>query len=184
MLRRADHVSISFSPGIFGKGWVVVQVGKRHAYRIGERKLHKDEFADIELQQFEIPVFLMRVEHKSYWQFQNRFYSTTEDLDAAAVHALLVTRQRRQQQQVDRAQQIVALDYEPRNSAARRGIPDDVKQLVWTRDMGRCRNCGATAELQYDHVIPYSMGGSDSPENLQILCGPCNRRKSASITLR
>jgi 5-methylcytosine-specific restriction endonuclease McrA len=67
---------------------------------------------------------------------------------------------------------------------ARGHIPDDVKHLVWTRDQGRCRNCGATAELQFDHVIPVAMGGGSGPENLQVLCGPCNRRKGASVTMR
>jgi 5-methylcytosine-specific restriction endonuclease McrA len=63
-------------------------------------------------------------------------------------------------------------------------ISDDVKQLVWTRDGGRCRNCGSTVELQFDHVIPVSMGGNSEPDNLQILCGPCNRRKGPGITVR
>lgn len=60
-------------------------------------------------------------------------------------------------------------------------IPDDVKQLVWHRDGGRCRGCGSAGELQYDHVIPVSMGGGSTEDNLQILCGPCNRRKGASV---
>ena len=72
----------------------------------------------------------------------------------------------------------------PRSGSVREGIPDDVKHLVWTRDRGSCRHCDATVELQFDHVIPVAMGGSSVPENLQILCGPCNRRKGATITVR
>jgi 5-methylcytosine-specific restriction endonuclease McrA len=80
---------------------------------------------------------------------------------------------------------MVAMDMEPQDQARRRDvIPDDVKQLVWLRDGGRCRHCGAQAELQFDHIIPFSMGGSSNSENLQILYGPCNRRKSAGLTVR
>jgi 5-methylcytosine-specific restriction endonuclease McrA len=65
--------------------------------------------------------------------------------------------------------------------AQRGAIPAGVKQLVWQRDRGQCRQCGANTELQFDHIIPLAKGGSTSDANLQILCGPCNRRKGASI---
>src|SRR5262249_38150822 len=42
--------------------------------------------------------------------------------------------------------------------------------------------CGATNELQFDHVIPVALGGGSSADNLQLLCGPCNRRKGAGLT--
>jgi 5-methylcytosine-specific restriction endonuclease McrA len=45
-------------------------------------------------------------------------------------------------------------------------------------------HCGAQTELQYDHIIPVVMGGSSNQENLQVLCGPCSRRKSAGLTIR
>jgi 5-methylcytosine-specific restriction endonuclease McrA len=80
---------------------------------------------------------------------------------------------------------MVAMGMQPQDQAQRRDvIPDDVKQMVWMRDGGSCRHCGAQAELQFDHIIPVAMGGSSSAENLQILCGPCNRRKSAGLTIR
>lgn len=98
-----------------------------------------------------------------------------------AHHALLITRQQRQERQIARAEAIVAMGSQPEPS--RRGaIPDDLKQLVWTRDGGQCRHCGSQAELQFDHVIPVALGGATSAENLQILCGTCNRRKGAGLT--
>ena len=38
----------------------------------------------------------------------------------------------------------------------RRLIPTDVKIEVWRRDNGRCVQCGASDELHFDHVLPYS----------------------------
>jgi HNH endonuclease len=60
-----------------------------------------------------------------------------------------------------------------------RSIPQDVKIAVAVRDGGRCRQCGSTADLHYDHVIPWSKGGANTVANIQLLCGPCNRRKGA-----
>jgi len=60
-----------------------------------------------------------------------------------------------------------------------RTIPQDVKIAVAARDGGRCRQCGSAQDLHFDHVIPWSKGGANTVQNIQLLCGPCNRRKGA-----
>ncbi len=60
-----------------------------------------------------------------------------------------------------------------------RVIPQDVKIAVAARDKGRCVQCGSTEDLHYDHKIPWSRGGSNTVNNIQLLCGLCNRRKGA-----
>ncbi len=70
------------------------------------------------------------------------------------------------------------IDPERKTPKRREYIVDEVKEMVWQRDEGQCRNCGATENLQYDHVIPLSKGGSNEITNLQILCRNCNLAKS------
>ena len=61
-------------------------------------------------------------------------------------------------------------------------IPSWVKLAVWKRDRGRCGKCGAGSGLHFDHIIPYSKGGSSKvPENIQILCGRHNLAKHDNI---
>jgi len=63
-------------------------------------------------------------------------------------------------------------------------IPSWVKQEVWKRDVGRCqiKGCGANSGLHFDHIIPYSKGGSSKdPKNIQLLCGRHNLQKHDKI---
>lgn len=71
---------------------------------------------------------------------------------------------------------------EPSLGERSRIIPSAVKLAVWKRDKGRCVVCGATVELHFDHIIPYSVGGSSvTTENVQILCARHNLEKSDRI---
>ena len=64
----------------------------------------------------------------------------------------------------------------------RRQIPTSVKQEVWKRDKGRCVVCGATDELHFDHIIPFSKGGTSlSADNIQLLCARHNIQKKDKI---
>ncbi len=61
-------------------------------------------------------------------------------------------------------------------------IPSAVKLAVWQRDHGRCVTCGATDNLHFDHIIPYSKGGTSlRAENIQLLCARHNLEKRDRI---
>jgi hypothetical protein len=36
----------------------------------------------------------------------------------------------------------------------------------------------ADDDIHFDHIIPWSKGGPTEENNIQLLCGPCNRKKS------
>jgi hypothetical protein len=71
---------------------------------------------------------------------------------------------------------------ESEDLAHTRLIPTDVKLAVWKRDKGKCVQCGSTDNLHFDHVVPYSRGGSSLvADNIQLLCARHNLGKSAHI---
>ncbi len=60
-------------------------------------------------------------------------------------------------------------------------ISEHVRHEVWRRDGGRCVDCGSRDRLEFDHIIPWSKGGSSTARNLELRCEACNRSKGATI---
>jgi len=58
-----------------------------------------------------------------------------------------------------------------------RNISGRVKAFVYTRDRGRCVYCGSSKNVECDHIIPVSKGGSNTERNIQLVCFDCNREK-------
>lgn len=64
-------------------------------------------------------------------------------------------------------------------------VPKELREQVRMRDNGRCRLCGLDdwESLDADHVIPESMGGETTLENLQAVCKVCNSHYKGAIKL-
>lgn len=63
-----------------------------------------------------------------------------------------------------------------------RMIPTAVKREVWKRDEGKCAKCGSVVNLHFDHIYPWSRGGSSTEvKNIQLLCAAHNLSKSDEI---
>lgn len=63
----------------------------------------------------------------------------------------------------------------------REAIPRAVQREVWQRDGGRCVECGTREKFCFDHIVPFSRGGSNTVRNLQLLCERCNLSKGNRI---
>ncbi len=73
----------------------------------------------------------------------------------------------------------------PRESGSdpSRRIPQWVKDEVWRRDGGACvfetgadARCGSRNWLEYDHIVPWGLGGvSGKPSNIRLLCRTHNQ---------
>ena len=54
------------------------------------------------------------------------------------------------------------------------------KHVLFGQQEGRCGGCRSPFEFRHfevDHLVPRSRGGTDHTDNLQLLCGHCNRLK-------
>ncbi|MGR3963825.1 HNH endonuclease [Pseudomonas sp. 910_23] len=54
------------------------------------------------------------------------------------------------------------------------------REAILIRDNYTCRVCGLTTkDLEVDHIINIAQGGTDDDGNLQALCIPCHKAKTA-----
>jgi hypothetical protein len=61
-----------------------------------------------------------------------------------------------------------------------RAFTDSQKRAAFEKQKGKCPVCKETfkiEEMEGDHITPWSEGGKTLPDNLQMLCKDCNRRK-------
>ncbi|WP_419906637.1 HNH endonuclease family protein [Hoeflea sp.] len=62
-----------------------------------------------------------------------------------------------------------------------RTFTDSMKREAFERQEGLCPICKEQfdlSQMEADHIDPWSQGGKTTAENCQMLCKPCNRRKS------
>ena len=61
-------------------------------------------------------------------------------------------------------------------------VARDIKDM-YEKQEGKCNLCGVELGNKYDvdHIFPLSLGGSNWPTNIQLLCVSCNRSKSNKI---
>ncbi len=74
-----------------------------------------------------------------------------------------------------------------KSATKRQPIPTKLRYKILKRDNFRCCKCGASpedgiTELHVDHIIPVSLGGPTTEDNLQTLCSKCNLGKSNDYT--
>lgn len=69
-----------------------------------------------------------------------------------------------------------------------RGAWDALRHRILQRDMGLCQVCKAAGRVraarEVDHVKPVHDGGTDTPSNLQAICIPCHKAKTAEEAKR
>ena len=80
---------------------------------------------------------------------------------------------------------IVPVDYERKESKNKRvSLPLGLRTKILKRDRHTCQACGVRApevEVEVDHKIPVSKGGTDNESNLVTLCRDCNRGKGNKV---
>ena len=120
--------------------------------------------------------------HKRFERAQELLRHAVPNGDAAEIFdrglvALLADLERKKFAASQRPRALPAPAADTRGEGMTRGIPAAVKRAVWVRDGGRCayvaetgHRCGATAFVEFHHMIPYAWGGAASVDNIHLRC--------------
>lgn len=147
-----------------------------------QREWEEKDFRALLEYQRQTPVLIMSVvENKGqWWMFRDEFYWDDEGYTEEEIRALILDKIEQREKKVKRVMARLGQN-DISSSNSREVIPDDVKMFVWQRDGGRCVRCGSQQNLELDHIIPVSKGGSNTARNIQLLCEKCNRAKGSNL---
>jgi hypothetical protein len=99
-------------------------------------------------EQLDEPQFLATWRDRSFWWYDDAFYWTTAGAYTSEdIKALLFTRERNRERELDHAHAVLAASTSPA-ARKREPIPRDVRKAVWERDEGKCVECGSDFDIQ------------------------------------
>lgn len=130
--------------------------------------------------QEELPVLIADELGGGEWLYRGEIYSANQPYAPDQVKLLVWEKKERERTKLERLKKQMEAGGAT-GEARRERITEDVRAFVWRRDGGQCVRCGRTENLEFDHVIPVSKGGSNTAKNVQLLCVECNRKKSDHI---
>ena len=115
------------------------------------------------------------------WLYQNVLYGVIKGHTQAQDRLLILEKSDQERQKFERLTAKFSSERTEHIKYERTRIPENVRIEVWRRDQGKCAGCGSRENLEYDHIVPVSRGGSNTARNVELLCETCNRAKGNRI---
>lgn len=145
----------------------------QHHLECSERR-----FERLARRQFVLPVLVAKRNGRRWWWYSDRFWWDDSGLSAREVEALVVradaARQVRAEEQAEARASILGEERQPVPEA---NLSLVIRFAVRCRDRSRCVDCGASRDLDYDQIVPFSRGGWRWIANVELRCAPCRERR-------
>jgi hypothetical protein len=132
------------------------------------------QFATLSRAQLDEPVLVRTTGERQWWWYLDRFWWADEHVSASDVERLVLRsdleRKRASDASAEARASVVGVG--ARGRSAR--LPESVQLAVWSRDRGRCVDCGSRRDVAFDEII--ARGDAD-PRNVELRCRACRTRR-------
>ena len=109
--------------------------------------------------------------------------NTLRSREYARAHKEEIDARRRERYATDPEYRARALGYRHKRHSRMRDLPHTLTPGEWNDALlffgNRCAYCGKETALEQDHVIPITMGGGYTANNIVPACKSCNSSKGA-----
>lgn len=121
--------------------------------------------------------------YSSLWFYRNSAYDIldSDHYSKEEIKLLIMEFEDKERQKFEKLRKKFSNSKSDEVKYERTRISEEVRIAVWRRDQGKCARCGSRENLEYDHIVPVSKGGSNTVRNIELLCQDCNRAKGNRI---
>lgn len=141
----------------------------------------RDAAFDETVRKANIEPIKVRYSHLTLWLYKEFLYEVSPAFEENEIKLLVLEEFDKERKLFERLKKKFEAVSDEQKTYIRERIPESVRVEVWRRDSGKCARCGRRENLEYDHIIPVSKGGSNTARNIELLCEICNRSKGAKI---
>ena len=123
------------------------------------------------------PILLSMPFDEGKWLYQDQIYEVDGVYTKEEKKLLILEFADKERQKFERLAVKFSQEQTDHIKHERNRIPENVRIEVWRRDQGTCSGCGSRVNLEYDHIVPVSRGGSNTARNVELLCEACIEAK-------
>jgi hypothetical protein len=133
-------------------------------FRLHSRHHHLDcserRFARLSCAQLRRPVLVTKQDGRRWWWYRNRFWWDDAGLRAGEVE-----------------QMVLSFDLQSTSRLDASSVRESLEAEVWSRDHGRCVDCGSTDGVLSDTIIEGGATAHETARNLELRCRECRARR-------
>jgi hypothetical protein len=134
-------------------------------------------FARLAATQLQRPVFVMKRDGRAWWWYLNRTWWDDGKLRQRQLADLVLRSDLQRMLENDALARARIAILGKTEGPEKLPVPDPLHLDVWSRDRGRCVDCGSSERVNFDTILASAERRPDTPRNFELRCQKCRDRR-------